>query len=416
VAITANEKLQAFAWRKRGIACLVKSMTRDTPFSTNESLQLFVGRDLRSIGAICFLQYVRLVYIDDARVPRPLRVAVSIDTFTDYNCWNFFTFRNSDLRSLITLLGIPTIVRFDNGAVMSGEETFLRFLYYLVSGEDHHTIAETVFGRDHSQQSRAWSWMVSFMYHRWSHILTGRLQWFEANGLLLESAEAIAQKLESLVGISYPEGPEICGFIDCNCLETTRVGSGPREAGSNATRWDPLFQRAFYNGWKSVHGLKHQTFDTAHGLTVDMHGPASLRRNDLRLLADSTLNDRLRDVHTTRKRTAFGDSIYPFLTNIRTYWPATIANRFRELENRGLKQTRIAIEWNYMTTSNLYGLLRNWDKLKVIGSANTAVVYTVATLLRNFHVCLYGCETSAYFNIILPPNMLQCYMSGANLR
>jgi hypothetical protein len=75
-----------------------------------------------------------------------------------------------------------------------------------------------------------------------------------------------------------------CFFIDCNCLETDRPGGGPREAGVNSARWDPLIQRAFYNGWKSMHGLKHQTVDNAFGFTVDMYGPTSLRRNDLALL------------------------------------------------------------------------------------------------------------------------------------
>ena len=72
-------------------------------------------------------------------------------------------------------------------------------------------------------------------------------------------------------------------MIDCNCLETSVVGGGPTENGANAAKWDDTIQRAFYNGWKSIHGLKHQTVDNAYGLTVDMYGPATLRRNDLAL-------------------------------------------------------------------------------------------------------------------------------------
>ena len=49
------------------------------------------------------------------------------------------------------------------------------------------------------------------------------------------------------------------GFIDCNYLETDRPGGGPCEAESNARRWNVEVQRAYYNGWKSIHGLKHQT-------------------------------------------------------------------------------------------------------------------------------------------------------------
>ena len=50
-----------------------------------------------------------------------------------------------------------------------------------------------------------------------------------------------------------------------------------------------------YNGWKSIHGLKHQTVDIAHGLTIDLHGPMSLRRNDLTLLRESDIVNRLRE-------------------------------------------------------------------------------------------------------------------------
>ena len=48
-------------------------------------------------------------------------------------------------------------------------------------------------------------------------------------------------------------------FIDCKCSPTSVVGGGPAEDGVNAARWDVEVNRAFYNGWKSVHGLKHQT-------------------------------------------------------------------------------------------------------------------------------------------------------------
>ena len=53
-------------------------------------------------------------------------------------------------------------------------------------------------------------------------------------------------------------------FIDCKCSPTSVVGGGPAEDGVNAARWDVDVNRAFYNGWKSVHGLKHQTSCQVH--------------------------------------------------------------------------------------------------------------------------------------------------------
>ena len=48
-------------------------------------------------------------------------------------------------------------------------------------------------------------------------------------------------------------------FIDCNRLETCVAGGGPAEQGANAARWNEDIQRSFYNGWKSINGMKHQT-------------------------------------------------------------------------------------------------------------------------------------------------------------
>lgn len=69
--------------------------------------------------------------------------------------------------------------------------------------------------------------------------------------------------------------------------------------GPSAERWDTEIQRSFYNGWKSIHGLKHQTLDVAYGMTMDIYGPTSLRRNDLRLLALSGINEKL---HSLQQR------------------------------------------------------------------------------------------------------------------
>ena len=61
-------------------------------------------------------------------------------------------------------------------------------------------------------------------------------------------------------------------------------------------------------------------------------------------------------------------------------------------ENRWYAKVRISIEWNYSVTETLFKYLQNESKLKIIGSNNTAKVYTVATITRNCHVAQYGSE------------------------
>jgi hypothetical protein len=111
----------------------------------------------------------------------------------------------------------------------------------------------------------------------------------------------------------------VCAFIDCNCLECCRPGGGPRDAGSDSDRWNPLIQKAFYNGWKSVHGLKHQTVDIAYGMTIDLFGPISFHHNDLHLLRQSRLNQCLREIQlgVEQQLILYGDNIYPALSHLR---------------------------------------------------------------------------------------------------
>ena len=69
--------------------------------------------------------------------------------------------------------------------------------------------------------------------------------------------------------------------------------------------------------------------------------------------------------------------------------------------NYALKAVRISIEWNYGHTVQLFKALGKIDKLRALsGKEGTALqLYTVATLLRNFHVWLYGSQSSNYFDI-----------------
>ena len=132
-----------------------------------------------------------------------------------------------------------------------------RGLYESVSGTDQFEIAVNVFGRDQSIQSRAFKYFIDHIYSTFQYLVTDNLDWWYRNGYLHESMCAIRSK------INGNENSNTMGFIDCNCLETARPGGGPCEEGTAAQRWDPLIQKAFYNGWKSIHGLKHQTVDCA---------------------------------------------------------------------------------------------------------------------------------------------------------
>jgi hypothetical protein len=405
MALTSQEKIISKKYYRIFYISLIKSVKTD-----DEDLKFKYIK----VAQWAYCKYLLKVVDPGIVLPPPARYDRTIDSFSESQCWNFFECRKEDLYRLLRELKFPTTCHFDNQGKLSGEEVLLRGLYELVSGEDQFSIAENVFGRDQSYQSRAFTFFIDHIYSTFLDLLTDNLQWWKESGLLEQSRAAIQRKLESR-GFQFSEDElnTIFAFIDCNCLECCRVGGGPRGDGPDADRWQCNIQRAFYNGWKSIHGLKHQTVDIAHGFTIDMFGPTSLRRNDLFLLGKSRLTQRLAELFAGEAipYNVYGDSIYPHLPHLRSSWRGVngITDE-QKAENNAYKSVRISIEWNYGVTSNLFQYLRNLDKLKVMNNSYVVKVYTVATLLRNCHVALYGGISSSYFELSMPDDMLQKYL------
>jgi len=136
-----------------------------------------------------------------------------------------------------------------------------------------------------------------------------------------------------------------------------------------------------------------------------------LRRSDMKLLEESNLNDKLAAIGIWF---AFGDSIYPWLSNIRTYHKHQDKTERQRMENRLFKSVRIAIEWSYGAISNLFAYLRNLSKLRLLRSKRLLHIFFVCVLLRNCHVALYGGIESNYFDIVIPSDMLEQYLQVEN--
>ena len=150
-----------------------------------------------------------------------------------------FSHGKSDLFRMVKSLRFPAVLKFENRFKMSGKEVFLRGLYELVNGENQYNIAENVFGRDQSQQSRAFNFFIKYLDETFYDLLSDNLEWWHQNGFIEKSRAAIQQKLED-VGLrfndDYPQ--RVMGFIDCNCLEICRVAGGPRSDGPDALRYE----------------------------------------------------------------------------------------------------------------------------------------------------------------------------------
>jgi len=379
------------------------------------SSNLEVKRKFRERAMRLLSICINMTQEPEITVSKPIDYRRNIQSFCDSDCKTFFGFNcQGDLFRLLKCFRLDLDrISLQNGSVMSGEEIMLRGLYELVTGEFQSSVSLNVFGRELSQQSRAFSYFIDHMYKTFCHLLLNNLEWFFDEGLLEESRRAIRAKLIDL-GYSFEVGEKhtIGMFIDCNCLKTCRPGGGPLTGGPDGLRYDSLIQQAFYNGWKSQHGLKHQTIDLAHGITCHLFGPLSLRHNDLHLLGESGILMKLKELFIGSQQlvTIFGDSAYPQQDFIRSYIPPELSSRHQKEHNRKMKSVRETIEHNYALTKNLYRFLSRIEKLKILNGGPVLKVYTVCTLLRNCHVMLYGSETSQYFNIILDSqNLLEKY-------
>lgn len=410
--LVANDQVKADKLKKCIICCAVKIKLLTRQSNTDESAIIQQINKLKSIIVNLGKLYLQLVSYSSIALERPLRKNRTIESFILTSTIQL-RFEYDHLHRLKNLLQFPDTVIFDNRSKMSGEEVFLRGLYELSSGESKFNIAENVFGRHYSDQSRALKWFVNHIYDNFHHLVHDNLQWWLDSGYLAKSAEVIGEQLNLPPGV-----PNMFAlFIDCNCLETSRPGGGPTDEGANSLRWSEDIQRAFYNGWKSIHGLKHQTVDTAFGITADMTGPDSLRRNDTTLLRSSNIVDRLRDLMANLNidYLIFGDSAYKIESHLRSYYKLDNNDDNQQQQaykdwNYRMKSVRESIEWNYMVTGTLFKYTSNLDKLRIMESPVISKIYTVATLLRNFHVCLYGSITSKNFGVVLDDNMLEQYV------
>jgi len=211
-----------------------------------------------------------------------------------------FRFRSpEDLERLIDALKIPKKVSVHGYTFTSHEVvtiSLLRLSYPLRWSD----VQAYVPGRKPWQLRRAFYWFIDFMITNWGYLITNnRNYWLDE---LPKSAESIRVKLSTLANEGYrqfhpplgePNGFSVFGFIDNTLFAMSRPGGGPIGEGEQAPRFPKELQRAWYTGWKKLHGLKWQTVVMANGMDFEVWGPVSVRH------PDSFTLRRSRNLHVT---------------------------------------------------------------------------------------------------------------------
>ena len=129
------------------------------------------------------------------------------------------------------------------------------------------------------------------------------------------------------------------------------------------------------------------------------------------MLAESNLLQNL-EIHafspTGEPMCLYGDPAYPLRLQLQA--------PFRELQltpemvayNKSMSSVRVSVEWIFGDIVNYFKFMDFKKNLK-IGLSQVGKMYIVAAVLRNALTCLYGNETSQFFE--LDPPTLQEYFS-----
>jgi DDE superfamily endonuclease len=334
----------------------------------------------------------------------------TLSSFSETDCYVEFRFRKSDIVRLLRCFHIPDVVwvgQTGHEVKFAGEELMLFFLKRMAYPDRLYSISR-VWGRDYSAWSKGFSWMVHFFHRRWGYLLTDMLSFWEP--YFSESAMCLEEKARTFPReshrMNYVRGSfNVCAFIDCSSHQTQRVGSGPAAAGAGAPRKNKLIQRSHYNGWKSQNGAKGQTLMLANGMTIDAFYGVSVRQNDLTVLRLSTVVERFAACQQGNERQyiIYGDSIYPTRSHLTSRHPRLGITDEEKRENRCMSSLREAIEWEYADISRLWGYTAFTGSLKML-KAPVTKIFIAATILKNAHVTVNGCEASIYFNM-QPPSL-----------
>jgi hypothetical protein len=344
-------------WRRRLRAAMTRILLR-----RNNSLTFEAWDANHRLLKRYLLNYVNISYVPigllTAPLPRVHRTNISIDELTPEDIPGAFRFANAQqLRRLLIGFQFPDSFTAPNGSVYSGEEVLLCGLFRMHSPcALSHPGWKSLFGFCEKRASECFGLFLRFMMANWAYLLLDNIDFWVPYLATFDSK--IKAKLAAM-GCAFQD-LRVFGFIDNTVNATCRPAGGPARSGPNAPRNDPLIQRAFYNGWKKLHGLKWQTIDLPNGMNFNVYGPVSCRRHDLFNLQESEINDKLATLSEQLgvEYYVYGDSAY--ITNVYDFVKArhegdNLTPR-QSLENRVLSSARECIEWDYGEVGKMWAI------------------------------------------------------------
>jgi len=164
------------------------------------------------------------------------------------------------------------------------------------------------------------------------------------------------------------------------------------------------------------HGLKFQTVDLPNGMNFDIFGAVSLRHSDIYTWHASNISEKvitLFALHQYPSYRIYGDSAYTILADDCITFHVEANNSIdpgQGAKNKVMNSCRETIEWNYGDVKGLFKMV-DFPKGLRLRQMPVGEMCLLAFLLRNFHICFNGCNTSKYFECS-PPSFAEYIANG----
>ena len=383
-AMCALDRVKVFNY-KRYALCLSISSLSQPPGTLKEKLKL--------ISLIFLISALRIVRWTPPVIRMLRKKYMRFADIEEGYCYTRFRLQLEHLEIVRSSLRIPDYFVLSNGSTVDGEEAFLIFLHRFCRPRTLLD-SEEVFGIELTKVSRIFNHMVLFLDLTHKHILSDNLQFLVDTDRLRLFNECIKSKIGSINNGLMPSREEmIFAFLDGTRQQVCRIGGN----------YD--LQLAIYDGKNKIHSLGYQGLSGPDGIIYDTFGPLPGRRHDIILLQDSDLNHRLHNVQqgNLMQYKVYADKAYNDMSHVLGAYHGLDNQPWQLEDNDTLKRVRIGVEWAFgkVVSNNKY---IDYYKGMSIKLQPVAKMYRVAILFANVHTCLYGSQSSLYFNI-LPPTL-----------
>ncbi|GAB6026985.1 hypothetical protein CHUAL_014103 [Chamberlinius hualienensis] len=234
-----------------------------------------------------------------------------------------------------------------------------------------------MFARHFSTVSKLIKTITTFIYHKWAIKLLdfGQNQWFTVD---------LQKEMANLVAVKGAPLNNCIGFIDGTAREICRPGK---------------IQRELYSGHKRKHCLKFQSITLPNGIILHMSNPYPGRRHDAFILRDTAIHHQLQNY--CQDFCVYGDHGYPLRPYLIRPYPNTTKIQQQQLFNKRMSEVRECVEWSFGKIVQQFAFI-DFSKNQKLFLQPVGMYFAVATLLCNAHTCIYGSQTSTYFNIESP--------------